>query len=82
MGFGGLPDGADRPVGGDPLPSPPVCALDLMGIAGEDDIDAPDLNAPTTTSSSGAGKPTPTGNGGPLNGPRHKRACWQSFRKP
>jgi hypothetical protein len=38
----------------------------LVGIAGEDDIDAPDLNAPTTTSASGAGKPTT--NGGRLNG--------------
>jgi hypothetical protein len=38
----------------------------LVGIAGEDDIDAPDLNAPTTTSASGADKPTRTG--GPLNG--------------
>jgi hypothetical protein len=40
----------------------------LVGIAGEDDIDAPDLNAPTTTSASGAGKPMPTGKGGRLNG--------------
>ena len=30
----------------------------LVGIAGEDDIDAPDLNAPSTTSASGADKPT------------------------
>jgi ERF superfamily len=29
----------------------------LVGIAGEDDIDAPDLNTPTTTSASGADKP-------------------------
>src|SRR6202051_5422459 len=29
----------------------------LVGIAGEDDIDSPDLNAPTTTSASGADGP-------------------------
>ena len=45
----------------------------LVGIAGEDDIDAPDLNAPTTPS--GTAKPTTQKNGG-LNGgqrqsPRH-----------
>jgi hypothetical protein len=40
----------------------------LVGIAGEDDIDAPDLKAPTTTSPSGAGKPMATRTGGPLNG--------------
>ena len=39
----------------------------LVGIAGEDDIDAPDLNAPTTTSASGADKPTLQKNGH-LNG--------------
>jgi hypothetical protein len=39
----------------------------LVGIAGEDDIDAPDLNAPTTTSASGADKSTPQKNGR-LNG--------------
>jgi hypothetical protein len=39
----------------------------LVGIAGEDDIDAPDLNAPITTSASGADKPTPQKNGR-LNG--------------
>ena len=41
----------------------------LVGIAGEDDIDAPDLNAPTTTSASGADKPIPQTNGR-LNGGR------------
>jgi hypothetical protein len=41
----------------------------LVGIAGEDDIDAPDLNAPTTTSASGADKPAPQTNGR-LNGGR------------
>jgi hypothetical protein len=40
----------------------------LVGIAGEDDIDAPDLNAPTTTSASGTAKPMPTRTGGRLNG--------------
>jgi hypothetical protein len=40
----------------------------LVGIAGEDDIDAPDLTAPTATSASGAGKPMPTTTGGRLNG--------------
>ena len=35
----------------------------LVGIAGEDDIDAPDLNAPTTTSASGAHKPITQKNG-------------------
>jgi ERF superfamily len=39
----------------------------LVGIAGEDDIDAPDLNAPITTSASGADKPIPQKNGR-LNG--------------
>ena len=39
----------------------------LVGIAGEDDIDASDLNAPTTTSASGADGPTPHENGH-LNG--------------
>ena len=38
----------------------------LVGIAGEDDIDAPDLDAPTTTSASGADKPILRKNG--LNG--------------
>ena len=38
----------------------------LVGIAGEDDIDAPDLNAPSTTSASGADKPAQTY--GRLNG--------------
>ncbi len=33
----------------------------LVGIAGEDDIDAPDLNAPTA-SASGAEKPAPNNN--------------------
>jgi hypothetical protein len=42
----------------------------LVGIAGEDDIDAPDLNAPTTTSASAASKPMPTTTGGRLNGGR------------
>ena len=32
----------------------------LVGIAGEDDIDAPDLNAPTPTAASGLSEPTPT----------------------
>jgi hypothetical protein len=39
----------------------------LVGIAGEDDIDAPDLNAPTTTSAPGADQPIPQKNGR-LNG--------------
>ena len=39
----------------------------LVGIAGEDDIDAPDLHAPPTTSASGADRPTPLKNG-QLNG--------------
>jgi ERF superfamily len=39
----------------------------LVGIAGEDDIDAPDLNASITTSASGADKPIPQKNGR-LNG--------------
>ena len=39
----------------------------LVGIAGEDDIDAPDLNAPSTTSAPGADKPILQKNGG-LNG--------------
>src|SRR6202049_2992395 len=41
----------------------------LVGIAGEDDIDAPDLNAPITTLASGPDKPTPQKNGR-LNGDR------------
>jgi hypothetical protein len=40
----------------------------LVGIAGEDDIDAPDLNTPTATSASGAGKSMASGNGDRLNG--------------
>ena len=39
----------------------------LVGIAGEDDIDAPDLNAPSSTSASGADKPIPQKDGR-LNG--------------
>ena len=39
----------------------------LVGIAGEDDIDAPDLNAPTTTSALGADQPIPQKNSN-LNG--------------
>jgi hypothetical protein len=35
----------------------------LVGIAGEDDIDAPDLSAPTTTLASGPDKPTLQKNG-------------------
>src|ERR1700751_5580864 len=31
----------------------------LVGIAGEDDIDAPDLNAPTATAASGPNEPMP-----------------------
>ena len=34
----------------------------LVGIAGEDDIDAPDLNAPTPTAASGPNQPAPTKN--------------------
>jgi hypothetical protein len=34
----------------------------LVGIAGEDDIDAPDLNAPATASASGEGQPMLTNN--------------------
>jgi hypothetical protein len=32
----------------------------LVGIAGEDDIDAPDLSVPTPTAGSGLSQPTPT----------------------
>jgi hypothetical protein len=39
----------------------------LVGIAGEDDIDAPDLHAPPTSSASGADSPTSLKNG-QLNG--------------
>jgi hypothetical protein len=39
----------------------------LVGIAGEDDIDAPDLHATPTSSASGADRPTPLKNG-QLNG--------------
>ena len=39
----------------------------LVGIAGEDDLDAPDLNTPTTASTSGAEKPIARKNGR-LNG--------------
>ena len=34
----------------------------LVGIAGEDDIDAPDLNAPTATTASGPNEPMPAKN--------------------
>ena len=34
----------------------------LVGIAGEDDIDAPDLNAPTPTAASGLSQPAPNKN--------------------
>jgi hypothetical protein len=34
----------------------------MVGIAGEDDIDAPDLAAPTVTTGSGPNRPTPTKN--------------------
>jgi hypothetical protein len=34
----------------------------LVGIAGEDDIDAPDLNAPTANTASGPNEPMPAGN--------------------
>jgi hypothetical protein len=34
----------------------------LVGIAGEDDIDAPDLNAPTATAASGPNEPMPARN--------------------
>jgi ERF superfamily len=46
----------------------------LVGIAGEDDLDAPDLTTPTNRTP-GPEKPRPTGNGRPNNGrtgsPRH-----------
>jgi ERF superfamily len=41
----------------------------LVGIAGEDDIDAPDLNPPSTAFASAANMPLPSQNGG-LNGGR------------
>ena len=44
----------------------------LVGIAGEDDIDAPDLIAPTTPS--GTAKPTTQKNGG-LNGGQRQSPC-------
>ena len=43
----------------------------LVGIAGEDDIDAPDLNTPTTTSASGAEKPILHQNSHLNGGQRH-----------
>src|SRR6202040_2689668 len=43
----------------------------LVGIAGEDDIDAPDLNAPTSNAASGPKQPTPTKNERLNGGPRH-----------
>ena len=50
----------------------------LVGIAGEDDIDAPDLNAPTPTAASGIDEPAPTKNkslngGQPQSSPQQKR---------
>ena len=69
----------------------------LVGIAGEDDIDAPDLNTPTTASASGAEKPIARKNGR-LNGgqthsaqPDNRRAkaiarpsppCWTPRPRP
>jgi hypothetical protein len=43
----------------------------LVGIAGEDDIDAPDLNTPTSNAASGPKQPTPTKNARLSGGPRH-----------
>src|SRR5262249_13232372 len=48
----------------------------LVGIAGEDDLDAPDLNAPTSSSSQ-AGRPAPKmdgPNGGQQHSPQRFRA--------
>jgi hypothetical protein len=42
----------------------------LVGIAGEDDIDAPDLNAPTSNAASRPKQPTPTKNERLNGGPR------------
>jgi hypothetical protein len=46
----------------------------LVGIAGEDDVDAPDLNAPTATAASGLSQPTPTKNGRHNGGPPQSSA--------
>ena len=43
----------------------------LVGIAGEDDIDAPDLNAPSTNAPAGPKQPIPANNGR-LNGGRSR----------
>jgi ERF superfamily len=48
----------------------------LVGIAGEDDIDAPDLNAPTSTAASGLNQPAPTKNES-LNGGQAQSAPQQ-----
>ena len=50
----------------------------LVGIAGEDDIDAPDLNAPTPTAASGLNQPGPNKNeslngGAPQSAPQQIR---------
>ena len=57
----------------------------LVGIAGEDDIDAPDLNAPTPTAASGLNQPAPTKNeslngGQPQSSPQQIRSRSQCRR--
>jgi hypothetical protein len=52
----------------------------LVGIAGEDDIDAPDLNAPTATNASGPNERMPAKNR-PLNGgPRDRNTSERGTR--
>ena len=51
----------------------------LVGIAGEDDIDAPDLNAPPPAAASALSQPTPTKNGWPNNG--QTKSSPQPFRR-
>ena len=51
----------------------------LVGIAGEDDIDAPDLNAPPPAAASALSQPTPTKNGWPDNG--QTKSSPQPFRR-
>jgi hypothetical protein len=52
----------------------------LVGIAGEDDIDAPDLNAPTAIAASGPNKPMPAGSRR-LNGGQTQSSAPQHYAR-
>jgi len=53
----------------------------LVGIAGEDDLDAPDLIAPTTSSPQSEEPPVRKTNGRPNGGPAHREKAFSGFTR-